>query len=178
MNHGTSQPTSDGATVSVHLRPETPEDRAFLFEVYASTRREELELTGWDEPTRQSFLDMQFKAMCQGYRSAFAAAEFSIILLGEERVGRMVVDRTSAAIRVVDLAVLPARRSQGIGTLLLQRACAEAAHGRKPVRLCVLKNNRAIGWYQRLGFAKRGDVGCYDEMEWMPADGRQAPSIV
>jgi ribosomal protein S18 acetylase RimI-like enzyme len=153
---------------AVSLRAEQSEDEKFLFEVYASTRQEELDLTGWDEAARQGFLAMQFQAMRQGYRSRFPSAEFSIVMLGDQAIGRMVTDRSGAEIRVVDLALLPVGRSQGIGTLLMQRICAEAAGARKPVRLCVLKGNRAIGWYERLGFRKIGEAGFHDEMERTP----------
>jgi len=55
---------------------------------------------------------------------------------------------------VVDLALLPADRNAGIGMFLMRQVCAEAAQAGKPVRLSVLKNSRAVRWYERLGFAK------------------------
>ncbi len=50
------------------LRPEEPQDQAFLFELYASTRREELDAWGWPPQARAAFLRMQFQAS-QGYRT-------------------------------------------------------------------------------------------------------------
>jgi ribosomal protein S18 acetylase RimI-like enzyme len=67
---------------------------------------------------------------------------------------------------VVDLALLPAHRNQGIGTWLLRQVCEEAD---RPVHLSVLKFNRAIHWYERLGFTKISEQGIYDELEWRPA---------
>lgn len=159
---------SSGDLPPVSLRPEQPADEGFLFDVYAGTREEELALTNWDEPTRHAFLNQQFNAMRQGYRSMFPSGEFLIIELGSQAAGRMVIDRGATAIRVVDLALLPAHRNRGIGTLLMRRICAGAAEAGKPVRLCVLKNNRAFHWYVRLGFAKTGELGVYDELEWRP----------
>jgi ribosomal protein S18 acetylase RimI-like enzyme len=157
---------TDSQSAPVALRPEQPGDEPFLFEVYASTREEELALTNWDAPARRAFLDMQFMAMRRGYASMYPAGEFLIISLGERAIGRMVLNRTAEEIRVVDLALLPADRNAGVGTLLMRRACAEAAQAGKLVRLSVLKNSRAIGWYQRLGFAKIDESGFYDQMEW------------
>jgi ribosomal protein S18 acetylase RimI-like enzyme len=77
----------------------------------------------------------------------------------------MVLDRAGSEIRVVDLALLPAVQNQGIGTFLMRQICAQAD---RPVRLSVLKFNRAFAWYERLGFSKIGDLGVYDEMEWRP----------
>jgi ribosomal protein S18 acetylase RimI-like enzyme len=162
---------SNGNPPPVSLRPEQPGDEGFLFDVYASTREEELALTNWDEPMRHAFLNQQFNAMRQGYRSLFPSGEFSIIELDGKPAGRMVINRGAMEIRVVDLALLPAHRDQGIGTFLMRQVCADAANAGKPVRLCVLKNNRAFLWYELLGFTKTGELGVYDELEWRPAAG-------
>lgn len=156
---------SDEAVPSVSLRPEQSGDAAFLFEVFASTREEELARTNWDAPMRRAFLQNQFNAMRQGYRSTFPTAEFSIIEFAGTPIGRLVVNYGPAEIHVVDIALLPARRNHGIGTCLMRRVCAAA---NKPVRLCVLKNNRAVRWYERLGFTRIGESGFHDEMEWRP----------
>ena len=169
-------PISHGNRPPISLRPEKPDDEGFLFEVYAGTREEELALTNWDEPMRRAFLNQQFNAMRQGYRSMFPAGEFLIIQLDGNPAGRMVIDRGGREIHLVDLALLPAQRNRGVGTFLMRQVCAEAADAGKPVRLCVLKNNRAFRWYERLGFAKTGDLGAYDEMEWRPTAGASPTS--
>jgi ribosomal protein S18 acetylase RimI-like enzyme len=161
-------PISNDDPPAVSLRPEQPGDEGFLFEVYAGTREEELALTNWDEPMRRVFLNQQFNAMRQGYRSMFPSGQFLIIELDGQAAGRMVIDRGANEIRVVDLALLPAQRNRGIGTLLMRQVCAGAAEAQKPVRLCVLKNNRAFHWYVRLGFVKTGEQGLYDDLEWCP----------
>ena len=152
----------------VSLRPEQLGDEGFLFDVYASTRADELALTNWDQSMRRAFLTQQFAAMRQGYRSMFPEGEFSIIELEGKPVGRMVVNRSPTEIRVVDLALLPEHQNAGVGTFLIRQACAQATDERKPVRLCVLKNNRAFHWYERLGFKKISEQGFYDELEWQP----------
>ena len=154
-----------GGSPAVRLRPEQPGDEAFLAEVYASTRREEMDLTNWDAATRAAFLDMQFKAMRNGYQTMFPRAQFSIILLDEAPVGRMVVDRATAEIRVVDIALLPAHCGRGIGTKLMREVMDEAARLATPVRLCVFQGTRAISFYLRLGFSP-GESGVYQSMEW------------
>jgi ribosomal protein S18 acetylase RimI-like enzyme len=161
----------NGDPPPIALRPEGPGDEGLLFEIYAGTREEELALTNWDEPTRRAFLNQQFSAMRQGYRSMFPTGEFSIIELDGKPAGRMVIHHSATEIRVVDLALLPAHRNRGIGTHLMRRICRGAAEVGKPVRLCVLKHNRALRWYAQLGFAKTGEQGVYDEMEWRPANG-------
>lgn len=160
-----AETSSNNARPPVSLRPEAPRDEGFLYEVYASTRAEELAQTNWDETMRRRFLQQQFNAMRLGYRSMFPTGEFLIIELGGQPVGRLVIDRGAPEIRVVDLALLPTQRNRGIGTVLMRQVCA---HAEKPVRLCVLKNNRARRWYERLGFKVIGEQGVYDELEWIP----------
>jgi ribosomal protein S18 acetylase RimI-like enzyme len=151
------------------LRREEINDEPFLFQVYAHTRVEELALTNWDPATRQAFLTMQFQAMRRGYRDMFPTGDFSIIELAGQPAGRMIVDRGPAAFRVVDIALLPEYQNRGIGTFLMQRICSEAAAHGQVVRLSVLKNSRAVRWYDQLGFRKIADAGVYDEMEWRAA---------
>jgi ribosomal protein S18 acetylase RimI-like enzyme len=154
----------------VSLRPEQPGDEAFLFAVYASTRLEELAITGWDEATCTAFLNMQFRAMRMGYGSAFPKADFSVVLLDGHPVGRMVVDRPSDEIHLVDLALLPENRNRGIGTALMRDLLDEAQNTGKPVHLRVLKGSPANRLYQRLGFKQTEDNDIDILMEWTPGD--------
>jgi GNAT superfamily N-acetyltransferase len=157
---------STNAPGKIALRPERPEDEPFLAEVYASTRQDELNLTQWDAATRARFVAMQFTAMRQGYQANFPRAQFAVILIDGEPVGRMVVDRAEDEIRVVDIALLPIHCGKGIGAELMKNVMAEAAQAGKPVRLSVFRGTRAIRFYQRLGFVHDGQPGIYEEMEW------------
>lgn len=152
--------------VATTLRSEGPADGPFLLEVYAGTRREELEALPWPAAMRQVFVRMQFNAQQQGYRAAFPRAQFAIILMGDQAVGRIILNRDETEIRLVDIAVLPAHRDRGIGTALMRDLLREAAAAKKPLRLSVLKGQRAFQLYQRLGFKKTGEDGVRDQMEW------------
>jgi ribosomal protein S18 acetylase RimI-like enzyme len=161
--------TDESLADSVSLRPERPEDDAFLLDVYGSTRQEELDLTGWNAATREAFIKMQFNAMRQGYAGMFPHGSFNVILLNQQPVGRIVVSRGDIEFRVVDMALLPAFRGRGVGTFLLRELIAEAARANKPVRLHVLKMSRATRLYERLGFVRFGEEGFHDQMEWRPS---------
>lgn len=159
---------------AISLRPEEPADEYFLFALYAGTREEELALTHWPEPLRRTFLEQQFAAMRAGYRHSFPAADYQIILCDSQPAGRLVLQHGPAEIRVVDLALLPTWRKRGIGTVLLRQVCQAAESLRQPVRLNVLKTNRARRLYERLDFALIGESEVYDELEWVPATARNA----
>jgi GNAT superfamily N-acetyltransferase len=133
--------------------------------VYASTRQEELDAWGWPPEMRRNFLTMQFRAS-QGLHSAFPDAEFQIVMLDGVNAGRMVVNRTREALHLVDIALLPQHRNAGIGAALMQRVFGEAAATKKPLRLLVLKGNRAARFYHRLGFVKTGETELHLQMEW------------
>jgi ribosomal protein S18 acetylase RimI-like enzyme len=162
----------------ITVRPEEPQDEAFLFELYASTRQEEMDALGWSPEMRTNFLKMQFKAS-QGYRSAFPGAEFHIVLLNGANAGRLIVNRSREELRIVDVALLPEHRGAGIGTALLQRVFGEATGSKKPLRLKVLKGNRAGRLYQRLGFVEIGETDMRIEMEWRApvANAHKKPGI-
>ena len=151
---------------SISLRPECAGDASFLVELYATTRADELNQTGWDAVTKAAFVKMQFNSMRQGYAAMFPDARFDVILFQQKPAGRLVVNRTDHEIRIVDIALLPAFRSRGIGTFLLQQLFSEAGRDGKPLRLHVLKSSGAAHFYERLGFRRGVEEGPYLKMEW------------
>lgn len=154
--------------MALGFRPISLDDQAFLPEVYASTRREELALVDWDEDKKARFLQMQFAAQHQYYQDYYTETDFLIILLDELPVGRLYLARWPGEIRIVDLALLPAHRNAGIGTRILRDILAEAERAGKPVRIHVEKLNPALRLYERLGFTRIADKGVYWFLEWVP----------
>jgi GNAT superfamily N-acetyltransferase len=148
------------------LRPTVAEDEAFLLQVYASTRTDELALVDWDEAQKTAFVRMQFDAQHAYYREQYPDAAFDVILLDGEAAGRLYVNRSTTEIRIVDIALLPAHRGRGIGSALLARLQLEAARAGKPLRIHVERFNPALRWYQKLGFSPVADRGVYLLMEW------------
>jgi GNAT superfamily N-acetyltransferase len=165
------------ASRRLSVRPEQPADEAFLFELYASTRQAELDAWGWPPEMRTAFLQMQFRAS-QGQHQSHPDAEFLIILVDGSEAGRMIVHRTSEALHLVDIALLPRHRGAGIGTAVLQRVFGEALGTGKPLRLQVLKGNRAERLYLRLGFTRIGETELHWEMAWRaPVAPPRAPLL-
>ena len=136
-------------------------------EVYASTRREELEAFGWDDTQKQAFIRMQFLAR----ERSQPRVDNKIILLNGRAVGRMLVDRTETPMVLRDIALLTEYRNRGIGSRLLQKLMTEAASAGKPIRLHVVASSPAVRLYERLGFRSTGDDAgaAYLEMKWVPA---------
>jgi ribosomal protein S18 acetylase RimI-like enzyme len=148
--------------LAVSLRTANPEDEQFLFEVYSSTRADELAQVGWNEAQLRAFLRMQFDLQ----QRIYGAAAQRIILAGEKPVGRLVVLRNEEEHRLADIALLPEHRSVGIGSTLIKKLLAEAAREKKPLRLQVEKfNEGARRLYERLGFVVTGESGTHFQME-------------
>jgi ribosomal protein S18 acetylase RimI-like enzyme len=152
----------------ITLRPITPDDLPFLFQVYASTRMEELAQTQWSAEQTTAFLTMQFNAQHAYYQEHYPQAAFLIIEHHGQPVGRLYLDRWPNEIRIVDIALLPPQRRRGIGTQLLNAVLEEGQRLHLPVRIHVEVFNPALHLYTRLGFRQIEDKGVYSLMEKAP----------
>lgn len=157
---------------SILLRPVEEADTEFLFEVYSSTRAEELAAVAWDDRQKEMFLRHQFNAQKQCYQTNYPGAEFHIVAVDGKSAGRLYLHRRPAETRIMDVALLPEYRRKGIGTFLLKKVLREAAEKQKPVTIHVENFNPALRLYQRLGFSTISGDAVYRLMEW--SAGRSA----
>jgi ribosomal protein S18 acetylase RimI-like enzyme len=156
--------------MNIRLRPFTDDDLEFLFDVYASTRTEELSVVPWDETQKQEFLRMQFRAQHVHYQEHYADASFDVIELDGVRAGRLYVQRRDGEHRIVDIALLPEHRGGGVGSTLLAGLLEEADAAGRRVSIHVEHQNPARSLYERLGFTIIDDTGVYHLMERQPPD--------
>ena len=157
---------------AVVLRPVQDEDSGFLFKVYASTRAEEMEATGWLDVQQKVFLNMQYKLQKASYAKLFPEADHHIIVFEGKPIGRMMVDRTrDDELRGVDIAILPEFRNSRVGSFLIRNLLHEATATGRPFRIRVERlNERAIKLYERLNFVRTGESDTHIEMEWSAQD--------
>ncbi|MBL8102935.1 MAG: hypothetical protein JNM02_10425, partial [Anaerolineales bacterium] len=80
--------------IDYQLRPTEAGDELFLFNVYASTRIEEMALVNWTEEQKTAFLRMQFDAQTKHYLAYYPHAEYYIILREGTPVGRLLLEPT------------------------------------------------------------------------------------
>lgn len=157
--------------MSITLRPAQADDEDFLFELYCDTRADEMAAWGWEAAQREAFLRMQFRAQQQHYQRLATPAERQIVSRDARPIGWIATVQEQQTLRLADIALLAAERNQGIGTALIREVLAAAARIGALVQLQVLRHNRAIRLYQRLGFTIVGDNGVYLAMEWRPDGG-------
>ncbi len=163
--------------MDIITRAARPDEENFLFRVYASTRADELAPVPWTGNQKESFLRMQSEAQLTDYRRNHPTAQFMIIEKDGQRVGRMFLDRQEGIILLMDIALLPEFRNQGIGTTLIEELLAQAGKANCCVRLHVELFNPAKTLYTRLGFVKSNDLGIYEEMTWKSPGSSISPSV-
>lgn len=150
----------------VTLHPVSETDRDFLYEVYASTRRDELAACGWDTAQQDAFIRMQYDIQQRAYQMQHPEATYQVIKSDSTPVGRFIVARSDNSIQLVDIALLPEYRNRGIGSALIKDLLEESRSSNRAVRLQVIKTNPAALLYGRLGFVKTGESGMHYKMEY------------
>jgi len=150
------------------LRPIRPQDAAFLCQVYESTRQDEMASTGWTAEEIRGFLRMQFWLQHTQYLQNYDSASFDMILVNNSRAGRLYVNRSRDDMRIIDIALLPEFRRQGVGSRILGDLIVEADQKGLLLSLHVEQNNPVLSWYERLGFKKAGVNGIYVFMKRKP----------
>lgn len=145
----------------------TVKDENFLAEVYLSVKKEEFSALGWNAEQLEQFLAMQYKIQKQAYQMQFPGAENLIIFFEKEKVGRLIVNRSTTDLRLIDISLLPNYRGSGIGTQIITDLQSEAGEQNLPLTLTVARSNpSAFRLYQNLGFQVTGADEMYFSMEW------------
>jgi N-acetylglutamate synthase-like GNAT family acetyltransferase len=86
-------------------------------------------------------------------------------------IGRLYLDYCRDEIRIINIALLPNYRNQGVGSGFLKAILVTATEKKVAVRIHVEQFNRALVLHQRLGFHQIEDQGVYHLMEWQPDKG-------
>ena len=141
-------------------------DMKFLAEVYASTRAKEVAATGWGENQTQLFLQQQFDAQHSHYQEQYPDADWLVVIMGRQRIGRLYLERWPSQHRLIDIALLPEMQGQGLGVAMILDLMDEAEQAGKAFSLHVEKFNPAKELYLSIGFEVLADKGVYDLMAW------------
>lgn len=160
-------------------------DLPFLRDLYASTRREEMALTGWPQNQIDAFLRQQFEAQHAHHARTYPGASLNLILvkdakpaseicnlkseIGNQKAGRLYLHESDHEFRVIDIALVPGWRGQGIGRRLMRDILAVAGKRGKAVSLHVDPANPATHLYRRLGFRQVDSDGIRLLMQWTSA---------
>lgn len=132
---------------SVSLQPVRAEESEALIRLRIEAMRESLERVGrFDEArARHRFL------------STFVPEHTSHIVLDDERVGLLVVERTPEGLSLEHLYVRPQHQGRGIGAAVLALVFARADREALPVRVGALRGSDSNRFYLRHGFVPVGE---------------------
>ena len=152
------------------LRPVTHRDEDLLCALYASTRTAEMErVPDWTAEQKEQFLHMQFLAQHTWYQQNYSGACFWIIEFRGEPIGRLYLHTNYQhhSMRIIDIALFPGWRNQGLGSQILEEITVFAGAQNKSVTIHVESFNPAKKLYQKLGFRFISATnGVYHLMEW------------
>ena len=160
---------------SIGFRPVGDADMRFLHDLYASTRAQELSVVDWSKTQKSAFLSMQFEAQHRYYHEQYPDADYLLVQQEDIDIGRIYLHRRIDELRLIDIALIPESRNQGLGSKLLKDLLDEGQASALPVRIHVETFNPAMHLYLRLGFKPVADQGVYQLMEWQP-DGPDGTS--
>jgi GNAT superfamily N-acetyltransferase len=156
--------------MGVRCRPAQASDESLLREVFASTRAQDLALLGMEPVVLSTLVQMQFEAQRHHYTRAHAGCMAWVVeraaagSSAPQALGHMWLHLDASGLRLMDIAVLPAQRGQGIAAICVQALLHLAdAHG-WPVHLHVLADDAIRHWYARLGFVTTAHVGQHQAM--------------
>jgi ribosomal protein S18 acetylase RimI-like enzyme len=173
----------------IGLRVETAADLDFQVALYTSVRWEELAPVEWPDQAKRDFLAQQARLQHAHYLEHYPGAELLVITApvalaadssdaenlwidaaAPERasIGRIYLRSGKTEIRLMDIALFPPYRAQGIGRCLIETLQSEGAARAMDVTLHVEPTNPAQRLYQRLGFTLIEQRGVYDFLGWSP----------
>lgn len=151
----------------IQLRVMQPQDLPLSFNIYISTRQNEMQQSGWSDKEIYQFLYAQAQTQHYYYVQHYQQAKYYIIEYAQNDVGRLYINDLGPEIRIVDIALLPDFRNLGIGTLLIRQIQQQGQHLQLDVSIHVEQNNPAMQLYKRLGFELIAKVnGIYHFLRW------------
>ncbi|RDS81754.1 GNAT family N-acetyltransferase [Dyella monticola] len=157
------------AVPDIRLRHAEASDLPFLRQLYGTLRAQELAQTGWPDDLQHAFLDSQFAFQHRDFVTSYAAADFYLVQCGDEAIGRYYLLRQRPSYLVIDIALLPAWRGQGIGGDLLAWTQQLVARDNQATGIDLHVDERNIAaqrLYARLGFQVTTHSSPYFAMHW------------
>lgn len=152
------------------LRPERPEDGAFLFKLFRDHNVRILRFAQVSEAEVENLVAMQFKSQTKTYKSLYPETAFSIVACDGENVGRIVEHDEGDVIYVADIIFRPELQGRGLGSALIGALQPQwAARGRGGRAMVMSGNIPSLKMWSKAGF--RGELMADEvhyDMRWYP----------
>ncbi|UZE48935.1 GNAT family N-acetyltransferase [Rhodopseudomonas sp. P2A-2r] len=157
------------------LRPERPDDAAFLRRLFVANHAGVLRDAGIAEPVIADLMDVQFRSQADTYRRPFPHAEFLIVERDGAAIGRWISDDDGDAELLVDIALLPDSQNRGLGAAFVAAMMRRALDRGKAPRASVLVSNLpCLKMCRRIGFRVVDQDDVYVHLRGVRDVGRDA----
>jgi GNAT superfamily N-acetyltransferase len=145
---------------SLTMRPERPEDDAFLVALFRSHTARPLRQAGLPDAAIETMTAFQYRSASGTHRAMFPKALYSIIESEGAPIGRLIEADEGDTVYYVDFALLPERQAQGLGTAFIIQVSDEWARHGKAARVEVLKTNvHSLKLCANVGLIQYADLG-------------------
>jgi len=149
-----------------NLRPVHEHDQEFIATLYRSTREDLLVL-----PMDPIFIDNLVRSQQQthalGVQQHYPNAQTKVLEYQGQLLGRMIFERTTGDIHLIDIAILPSAHRQGLARTMLQYLQQQAGTHQASLSLRVFKNNlKARKLYLSVGFKIVDEDEVSEQMRW------------
>ena len=155
------------------LRLARNDDQEFLLSLFCSARPE-LALLPLPPAQLMLLMRQQYELQQRDYFNRYPQAENWIIVAYSGPVGKIMFERSTATLHIIDFIIAPDWRKRGIGRTILValKACIDTKPG--VMSLCVEHQNiHAKRFYQRLGFEKKQSFDTHELLTWSPINQGQ-----
>lgn len=153
-----TSPKGSDAASKISLRPARSRDYDFAATLYLESTRPLLTALGlWHEGR-----------IVARFRQAFHIEQTRVIRLDGADIGWMQVSESPERIHLHQLHIVPQFRNRGIGTSMIRAILDRARRQGRPAFLNVIRGNRALSLYRRLGFRVVGGDVEKLHMRWDP----------
>ena len=135
----------------------TESDKPFVWEANRQAYQDVVvrQFGQWDEESQE-----------RDFNEKWESADFELVELAGEPVGAIWTTDEGEYLRLREVFLLPDYQGKGIGSQLVKQELTRARQQHKPLRLRVLRENRARALYERLGFAVSSEA---ETTLWMEA---------
>jgi ribosomal protein S18 acetylase RimI-like enzyme len=145
---------------TVTMRPERPDDEAFLRALFASHTERPLKQAGLADAQIDTMVAFQYRSQTATNRALYANALFSIIELDGAPIGRLIEHDEGETVYFVDFAFLPEHQAKGLGTALIEIVADDWAQKGRAARVEVrYGNDHSLKLCRNLGFVLLEDNG-------------------
>ncbi len=138
-------------------RPATSSDTEFARTTHHEAYREVVsrQFGAWDEALQDRL-----------FEESWIPHKFEIVLCDGNPCGFLSIEDRPDHIYVSHIVIVPQFQGRGIGSRLLNEEMRRGREAKSPLRLQVLRENRAIELYRRLGFKECGTTETHICMIW------------